>query len=117
MQTEPLKQPPHIGSMLRKYIKTNRLAQSAWARRQGVHHTNVARYLKQSTMQVDTLFTICFALRYNFFKEIAAALPAEMPPATQHESEQQLEALKQENEQLKLQVATLEKALGLVGGR
>lgn len=117
MQNEFSKQSPHIGAMLRKYIKTNRLAQSAWARRQGVKSTNIARYLKQPTMQIDTLFAVCFALKYNFFKDIAAALPAEMPPANQHEKEQQFEALKEENKQLKLQVATLEKALGLVGGR
>lgn len=117
MENEPLKQPPHIGNMLRKHIKTNRLAQSAWARRQGVKASNIARYLKQSTMQIDTLFAVCYALKYNFFKEIANALPEEMPPATKHEGEQQLEVLKQENEHLKLQVTTLEKALGLVVGR
>lgn len=117
MENEPLKQPPHIGNMLRKHIKTNRLAQSAWARRQGVHYTNVVRYLKQSTMQIDTLFAICYALKYNFFKEIAGALPETMPPESNHEITQQVKELEQEVKELKLQVAILEKALGLVGGR
>lgn len=115
MENEFLKQPPHIGNMLRKYIKTNRLAQSAWARRQGVHYTNVVRYLKQSTMQVDTLFAICYALKYNFFKEIAAALPETMLPTPEHESMQKVIELEREVKELKLQVATLERALGLVG--
>lgn len=112
-----MKESPHTGSMLRKFIKTNRYSQAAWAHRQGVKPLAIARYLKRPTMRIDTLFAVCHALNYNFFKQIADALPAEMPPATQHENEQQLQTLKQENEQLKLQVATLEKALGLVGGR
>ena len=56
-------------------------------------------------------------MNYNFFRQIADILPTNLPPDMQHESRQQADELKQEIVQLKLQVATLENALGLVGGR
>ena len=113
----PRKDAPHIGNMIKKYVKEKRLFQSGWARQQGVTPKAIAHYLKNPSMRTDTLFTICQVLNYNFFRQIADTLPATMPPETQHESRQLAEELKQEVAQLKLQVATLEKALGLVGGR
>lgn len=107
----------NIGQMLRKHVKKHRLFQSRWARQQGVTPKTIATYLKNPGMRVDTLFLICQVLEYNFFTEIAQQLPAELPPVIIHDSEQQLEAMKQENEQLKLQVVTLEKALRWVSGK
>ena len=112
-----MKTAPHIGQMLKRYVKEKRLFQSGWAREQGISPKAIGNYLKRPTMRINTLFTICQVLEYNFFTEIARLLPAELPPHIEQESELQAEKLKQENEQLKLQVATLEKALALVGGR
>lgn len=108
---------PNIGQMLKKHVRKYRLFQSGWARQQGVTPKTIGTYLKNPTMRIDTLFLICQVLEYNFFTEIAQQLPDKMLPRVQHESEEQLEVLKQENEQLKLQVVTLEKALGLIAGR
>lgn len=113
----PVKDAPHIGNMIRKHVKEKRLFQSGWARQQGVTPKTIASYLKNPAMRTDTLFTICQVLNQNFFRQIADSLPANLPPELQHESRQLAEALQQEVAQLKLQVATLEKALGLVGGR
>lgn len=112
-----MKAAPHIGQMLRKHVKQKRIFQSGWARKQGITAKAIGNYLKRPTMRIDTLFTICQVLEYNFFTDIAQQLPAELPPAIRHENEQQFEIVKQENEQLKLQVATLKETLGLVGRR
>jgi hypothetical protein len=52
----------HTGKMLNQFVRKNRLFQSGWARQQGVYPTTIARYLKNPTMRVDTLFTICQVL-------------------------------------------------------
>lgn len=108
---------PHIGQMLRKYIKEGRYAQSAWARRQGVGPLTVARYLKQQSMRVDTLFTICQAMNYNFFKQISDALPPGLPPKVPTESDLLVPELQQRIRDLEMQNAALKEALSLVGGR
>jgi len=103
--------PPHIGAMLKKHIKQNRYYQSGWARKQGVLPTTILGYFKKETMQISTLFTICQVLDYNFFKAIADALPANMPPATDNPLQAELDALKTENEKLKMKIDILEKML------
>ena len=108
---------PHTGNMLRKHIKERRYSQSGWARQQGVKPLTVARYLKQPTMRIDTLFTICQVLNYNFFKEISDALPEGLPPKTITEGDQLVPQLQQQIHDLQLQNAALKEALGLVGGR
>jgi hypothetical protein len=108
---------PHIGNRLRQYVKQNRLFQSGWARQQGVSAKTIATYLKNPAMRVDTLFTICQVLEYNFFKEIANALPAQLPPETKTENDQLVRELKQQLHDQQIKIEALEKALMLVGGR
>jgi hypothetical protein len=108
---------PHTGKMLKQFVRKNRLFQSGWARQQGVYPTTIARYLKNPTMRVDTLFTICQVLQYNFFREVADLLPDQFPPVKTDDTKKEKETLQQEITSLKQQVATLEKALLLVGGK
>jgi hypothetical protein len=108
---------PHIGEMISKHINAKRYRKSAWGREHGVQPATVNGYLRSPVMKTDTLFTICQTLQYNFFREIADALPANLPPAVQNHNPELVEEMDQEIRQLRLQVATLEKALGLVGGR
>lgn len=68
-------------------------------------------------MRVGTLFTICQTLHYNFLRDIADLLPPDMPPQKTHALQARIDELENENEHLKVQIATLEKALSLVGGR
>lgn len=107
---------PHIGLMLKKHVKAKRYFQSGWARQQGVRPGTVAGYLKGETMQVDTLFTICQVLEYNFFKDLAAALPEHLPPQPVSEHETRIKELEEKVKQLEWQNATLKEALKLVGG-
>jgi uncharacterized protein YceH (UPF0502 family) len=110
-----MQEAPHIGNMLRQYVRQHRIFQSGWARERGIQPTTVARYLKQPSMRVDTLFTICQTLEHNFLREIADALPAELEPRPVADQSTEVAALQQRIAQLETQVATLKEALALVG--
>jgi hypothetical protein len=71
---------PRIGQLLKNHVQAHRLFQSGWARQQGVSRQAIARYLKQPTMRVDTLFVICQTLKYNFLRDIANLLPPQLQP-------------------------------------
>ena len=107
----------HIGNMLKMHIRKNRYFQSALARDLGISEKSVGLYKKRKTMQVDTLIAISRALKYNFLRDIADLLPPDMPPQKTHALQARIDALENENEHLKVQITTLEKALSLVGGR
>src|SRR5688572_8888625 len=95
-------QAPHIGKMLRDYVKKHRIYQSGWAKKSGLNPKTIAQYLKQPTMQIDTLMTICQTLNYNFMKDIAALLPADMPPHTENPLQSRVTELEKQNHDLEL---------------
>ena len=97
---------PHTGQMLTTYIKSKRIYQSALSRKLGRAGTTVSDFRKRSTIQTAILWEICHALNYNFFSDIAAQLPAEMPanptPKDQRiaELEKQVSEIKTERDNL-----------------
>ena len=110
---ETLKKLPHIGEILKKYVKKNRIYQSAWARHQGVKFKTVNSYYKRPSLQVETLFNICQVLKYNFIREIADQLPAEFPPHATNPLQDENAALKKEIEMLKHEVEILNRVVGM----
>ncbi len=108
---------PDIGKMLSDFIDKNKIAQSWWSRAQDVNYKTVTRYLKSPTMKLETLYEICQILEYNFIREIADTLPDDMPPTKPIDLAEKVAELEKRNAELTLQVATLEKALSLVGGK
>lgn len=107
--TSAFKPLPHLGQMLRTYVKANRVYQSPWARLQGVQFKTVNSYFKKATMQAGTLFTVCQVLKYNFFRDIADELPAEFPSKTPPAFTQRISELEKEVERLKIEIAVLER--------
>jgi hypothetical protein len=104
---------PHVGEILKKYVKKNRTYQSAWARNQGVKFQTVNSYYKRPSLQLKTLFTICQVLQYNFIREIADQLPAEFPPYADNPLREENAALKKEIEMLKHEVEILNRVVGM----
>jgi transcriptional regulator with XRE-family HTH domain len=104
---------PHIGNMLKAFVKEKRIFQSGWARQMGVKQQTVANYLKSPNMQVATLFKISQALNYNFIADVAAQLHP-LPNANTAMPNEELEALKKENEKLKMEVEILRSVVGLM---
>jgi hypothetical protein len=80
----------------------------------GVSPSAVETFVKNPNAKIDTLFKICQVLNYNFFEQISAQLN-HLPPGNIPAPNAELEALKKENEKLKIQVETLRDAIGLMG--
>ena len=107
------KTPIHVGKRLREYVTENRIFQANWARAQGIKPRTIARYLKSEHMKIATLFTICKVLKYNFIREIAGQLPADLPPHAPNPLEAEVDVLKKENERLREQIALLKEIMGV----
>lgn len=105
----------HIGKLLKAYTTQNKVRIAGWARKSGKSPKTIGKYFRQPTMRVETLLDICLTLNHNFFKDIAATLPPDMPPLTPNPLQQRVTELETQNHDLQLQVKTLERALELIG--
>jgi len=99
---------PSTGAMLRKYVDENRIRQAGWARKQNIKSDNVRKYLKRKSIRTDTLFKICHVLSYNFFYDLALALPQEFRHALTAD-QQRISVLEKEIETLRIQNELLER--------
>lgn len=106
---------PHIGQLLRDYTRKRKIAHSAWQQLSGKSYKRIIGYQKNPTMRVDTLFEICLTLKHNFLREIADMLPPHLEPRPVPDQGAEVAALQQRVKELEGQVATLERALTLVG--
>lgn len=68
---------PSTGEMLSKYITDKRIYQSALARLLNRNQSAISEFRQGATIQTAILWEICHALKYNFFADIAAQLPAD----------------------------------------
>jgi len=103
---------PHTGEILRKYVKEKRIYQAAWARAQKVRASTVNSYFKKPTMQLETLFAICQVLNYNFIRDVADALPPELPSKTSTAQQLRIGELEKEIERLQIENALLKELAG-----
>lgn len=108
-----LQKMPHIGKILKKHAVKNSIFQSVWARQQGLNSKTIGKYFKKESMQAGTLFNICQVLKYNFFREIADSLPADLTPHTQNPLDEEVNALKKEIEMLKREIEIWKEAAGV----
>ena len=65
----------HVGSILKKYVDTNKIYKSALARTLEVNASVVLAYEKRAGVNTATLLKLSHALQHNFFADIAALLP------------------------------------------
>lgn len=65
----------HIGNLIHKFIKKNNIVRTTAARRMGLPNTVFYAYEKRESLQASNLLRICHAFKYNFFMDIANALP------------------------------------------
>ena len=68
---------PDTGALIKSFFAQRRTYKSALARLLGVTPDAVYLFAKRPSIQTDTLWKLCHALKHNFFADIAAGLPAE----------------------------------------
>ena len=65
----------HIGSMIKAFIEKNNVMRTTVARKMGLPNTVFYAYEKRASLQSSNLMRICEAFQYNFFMDVANALP------------------------------------------
>jgi hypothetical protein len=65
----------HIGEILQRYIKENRVSKAALSRALGIDPANLEVRLRKSWMRTDVLLKISGLLEHNFFADIGGLLP------------------------------------------
>lgn len=66
---------PHIGRRVKSVLKAEGLTRADIARGTARSLSTVHVQLERSSMQTAILWEICHVLKYNFFADLAAALP------------------------------------------
>lgn len=66
----------HVGKLLKDYLDSKKIAKSALARKINKDDSTIVYYQKKASLPVYVLFTLCHALKHNFFKDLAASLPS-----------------------------------------
>ncbi len=104
----------HIGTIIKDYIKENKISSAALARTLGVDDATVLSYQKSSGGNNATLLKLCHALKHNFFADIAALLPKAYSTSAviDDTDSQKIKALEQEIIILKAEKAVLLLAMG-----
>ena len=105
---------PEIGPIIARYYKVKRTYKSALARKLGVRPQTVLDYRKKTTMQTETIWTLCLALKHNFLKDLADQLPKEFTSFSTQDTvlQDRIAALEKENELLNAQLAILKEVMG-----
>ena len=65
----------HIGNMIHQFIEKNNIVRTFAARKMGLPNTVFYAYEKRASLQASNLLRICHSFQYNFFMDIANALP------------------------------------------
>lgn len=97
-----------ILSMVNRELGRKGYSQAQVARKLNLSATTTYNMLRKNTMQVQRLAELSEALDYNFFREIAAALPQVEPQAA---ADEQSIALKERIKELEMEVRILRETL------
>jgi hypothetical protein len=111
---------PDTGSILKTFLGRKGVSKALLAQKLGYNTTCVYVYFKRPTMQVSLLWRLSILLGHNFFKDIAALLPADLstnvlPDNTKDNlltiKDEQIAALQKENERLIMERDILKEVL------
>lgn len=99
----------HTGKMLREIIKEKHISHPALAKMIDRIPLSVKQYTMKNSLQTAVLVEICYALKHNFFSDLADKLPQDFTrnqPETDkilQEKEALIAQLQEENKVLKIQ--------------
>lgn len=99
----------NTGTLLMTFLQKKRIFKSGLGTAINRNGRSVNEYLKNESIQTGILIEICYALKHNFFRDIANELPEDFTitnPADQSlisEKDQLIVQLQEENKVLKIQ--------------
>ena len=102
----------NTGKLLDDYLRKNRIAKTSLAADINRNKVSVLKYTQNISIQTGILIDICYALKYNFFQEMANLLPKEFDftpvidkekVARENDLQALLAQLQEENKILKIQ--------------
>ncbi len=67
----------HIGRMIKACIDRKNVLRTSLAKKMGTPGTAIYGYEKRDSLKTSTVLRVCHALKYNFFMDMANALPPE----------------------------------------
>ena len=104
----------HTGQLLKQRLREQGLSAAELGRRLGRGRETIRRFFKNPTIQTSILLEISIALQYNFFKEVAALLPPDMPPAPPDNTTTLQQQITQLQQELHLQKALVQELKGML---
>ena len=104
----------HTGQLLKQRLREQGLSAAELGRRLGRGRETIRRFFKNPTIQTSILLEISIALQYNFFKELAALLPPDMPPAPPDNTTALQQQITQLQQELHLQKALVQELKGML---
>ena len=110
-----VKDMPHVGELLKAFIKKNRWPKSVIARKTLRSPVTIEYFLKRPSLQIAILWEISHATHYNFIADIAAQLPADYDSSAPDNTlalQEELEQLREENKMLQAKLEELRHAIG-----
>jgi hypothetical protein len=95
----------HTGKMLQDYFIKNRVVKDQLGRDINRNGKSVGAFVKNASIQTGILIEICYALKHNFFQDIANKLPKDFSVDKNLDAENQNSILQilEENKVLKIQ--------------
>jgi hypothetical protein len=99
----------NTGALLGAYVNKNRIIKSDLGGQIGRSGLAILQYMRNESIQTGILIDICYALKHNFFKDIANQLPDDFTTTNPtdrsliSEKDQLIAQLQEENKVLKIQ--------------
>lgn len=97
------------GKILADYIQSHKINKTELGNAINRRGLSILNYTRNSSIQTGILIEICYALKHNFFKEIADQLPEDFTTKSKKdkklvlEKDQIIAQLQEENKVLKIQ--------------
>lgn len=106
---------PHLGILLKEYITKHSVYRSSLSRYMERKPSTIEYYLKQPTLQTALLWELSTALKHNFFRDLAAQLPAAFTTNAPDDTLPFKERIAALEEEAKLLNAKLETLMAVMG--
>ena len=95
----------NFGQLLSSYTEERFIRSDKLGALIGKTSQSIAKYKSQAIIRTDTIVEICYALKHNFFQDIANHLPQEFSVSPRYNAENLsiIAQLQEENKVLKIQ--------------